>query len=269
MVSRTQKKEAIEIFKLHLSERKSCRLLQFDRSVFRRKRFKNEGQIQQAIKEIAYAHRRWGYRQICREMRKRNKINFKKVYRIYTELGLKYRIKPRKKRLPMPTVPLQVPSSPNKVWSMDFVHDSFYSGKRFRILNIIDVFSRECIASEAEISITSERVTRVLNSIKANRNLPEQIVVDNGPEFISKNFLKWAAENKVEIRFINKGRPTENGFVESFNGKFRNECLNENWFKDLREAKQIILEWKEHYNTSRPHSSLGGISPFEYLKKVA
>jgi putative transposase len=123
-----------------------------------------------------------------------------------------------------------------------FVHDSFYTGKKFRLLNIIDVYSQECIASEAEISITSERVTKILNVFKVNRNLSEQIVVDNGHEFISKNFLKWSAENKVEIRFINKRRPTENGFVESFNGKFLNECLNENWFKDLREAKQIILE---------------------------
>jgi putative transposase len=202
-------------------------------------------------------------------MRKRIIINPKKVYRIYTELGLKCRVKPRKKRLSMPIVPLQIPSSSGKVWSMDFVQDSFYSGKRFRILNIIDVFSRECVSSEAELSITAERVIMILDKLKANRNLPEQIVVDNGPEFTSKKFLKWAAENKVEIRFINKGRPMENGFVESFNGKFRNECLNENWFKDLKEAKQIITEWKEHYNTSRPHSSLGGMSPLEYLKKVA
>ncbi len=269
MVSRTQKKEAIEIFKLHLSERKSCKLLQFDRSVFRRKKYKNEESIQKEIKDIAYRRRRWGYRQICREMRKRIIINPKKVYRIYTELGLKCRVKPRKKRLSMPIVPLQIPSSSGKVWSMDFVQDSFYSGKRFRILNIIDVFSRECVSSEAELSITAERVIMILDKLKANRNLPEQIVVDNGPEFTSKKFLKWAAENKVEIRFINKGRPMENGFVESFNGKFRNECLNENWFKDLKEAKQIITEWKEHYNTSRPHSSLGGMSPLEYLKKVA
>lgn len=270
MVSRNQKKEAIELLKTHLSERKSCKLLQFDRSVFRRKKLKSDDKIHEEIKKIAYSRRRWGYRQICREMRKRLVINHKRVYRIYTELGLKYRVKPRRKRMPLPTtVPMLVPSSPNKVWSMDFVHDCFYSGRRFRILNIIDTFSRECIASEAEISITSERLVRILDSLKQTRDMPEQIVVDNGPEFVSKSFLKWATENNVEIRFIQKGKPTQNAFVESFNGKFRNECLNEHWFRDLREVKQIIFQWKEHYNTSRPHSSLGGMPPLEYLKKVA
>lgn len=184
-------------------------------------------------------------------------------------MGLKYRIKLRKKRRFVDNAPILLPEGPQCRWSMDFVSDTLVSGKRFRILNIIDDFSRESKPGLIAASIPADRMIRHLNELKKSIGLPKQMVMDNGPEFTSRRFQKWASENGVELHFIDPGKPMQNGFVESFNGKMRDECLNENWFETLSEAERIINEWRIHYNNERPHSSLRGLSPREYLEKIA
>lgn len=268
---REQKREAVMLIKTKLGERKSCRLLQISRTVFRYRcglQDKNK-ELKDRIRSLAYKHRRAGYRQIHSFIRQGEHVNHKRIYRLYSELGLKYRIKRKQKRLSLPTVPKIVPKKSEERWSMDFMSDSLYSGRKFRILNIIDDFGRFAVVTKAEFSITSERLVRILNEVSEVRSLPKQIVVDNGPEFTSKTFLRWAFEKRVDIHFITPGKPTENAFIESVNGKMRNECLNENWFKDIEEARRLIEEWRIFYNSERPHSSLGGLTPEEYLRRSA
>ncbi|MDI7166174.1 IS3 family transposase [Leptospira santarosai] len=270
-MSREQKQKAIEFIKPKLGERKSCRILNVSRTGFRHKSklFEKDKDLKDRIRELAYRHKRAGYRQIHAFIRKEERVNRKRIYRLYSELGLKYRIKRKRKRISLPSVPKIVPNNSGERWSMDFMSDSLYSGRKFRILNIIDDCRRLEIATRGEFSITAEKLIRILNEVSETYNLPKQIVVDNGPEFTSKTFLRWAFEKGVDIHFITPGKPTENAFIESFNGKMRNECLNENWFKNLEEAQRLIEDWRNFYNLERPHSSLGGLTPEEYLRRTA
>jgi len=152
---------------------------------------------------------------------------------------------------------------------MDFVNDVLYDGRKFRTFNLIDDCSREAITQYVDFSINGIRLVRVFEELKQRRILPKQIVSDNGTEFTSKVFRKWAADNNVEIHYIDKGKPTQNAFVESFNGKFRDECLNEEWFGSLLSARSIIEAWRVDYNTERPHKGLNGMSPYEFIAKIA
>ncbi len=161
-----------------------------------------------------------------------------------------------------------VPLVPNERWSMDFQHDLLATGQRFRSLNIVDDFSRECPAIEVDTSLPGTRVVRVLDRLAETRGLPLEIVLDNGPEMISKALDEWAYRNGVRLNFIEPGKPTQNAFIESFNGRFRDECLNENWFLDLGDAREIIEAWRIDYNTSRPHSSLGYATPEEFASSL-
>ena len=202
-------------------------------------------------------------------IRKERKLNHKKIYRLYTKLGLKYRIKKKKKRNTGEKSPLVVPGNINERWSMDFVSDSLYDRRRFRVFNLIDDCSRESIIQHADFSITGKRLIRIFDELKTLRLLPKQIVCDNGTEFTSKAFMKWAADNNIDLHFIDKGKPMQNAFVESFNGKFRNECLNEEWFLSIQEAREKIKNWQNEYNTERLQSSLNGLSPHEFIGKLA
>lgn len=253
----------------YVSERRACELLGLSRSVHRYKLKEDDAEVLERIKQIAKKYRRFGYRRIYEKLSREMVINHKKVYRLYTILDLKYRRK-RKKRcrisIQKPIIP---PSGKDQRWSMDFMSDSLYYGRRFRILNAIDDFGREALLGHAEFSISGLRVVRLLDRIKETRPLPRQIVVDNGPEFTSKVFLEWADKNNVDVHFIDKGKPTQNAVIESYNGKFRDECLNEHWFKDIHEARIAIEAWIEHYNTDRPHSSLDGMTPSEFIEKSA
>lgn len=156
------------------------------------------------------------------------------------------------------------PERVNQHWSMDFVSDSLFNGRRFRVLTLVDDFSRECPALEADHSLTGQRVARVLDRIALVRGLPEVITVDNGPEFIGKALDLWAFEHSVRLRFIQPGKPVQNAFIESFNGKFRDECLNEHVFASLQSAQKTIESWRQDYNVNRPHSSLGDMTPEEF-----
>jgi putative transposase len=191
-------------------------------------------------------------------------INHKRTERIYREEGLSLRLKKRKKRISHHRVVMDKPVRINQHWSMDFVSDSLYNSRRFRVLTVVDDFSRECPILEVDHSLTGKRVTRVLERIALTRGLPEAITVDNGPEFISKALDLWAFENNVKLRFIQPGKPTQNAYVESFNGKFRDECLNDNVFVNLHSAQKIIETWRLDYNSVRPHSSLNGMAPTEF-----
>jgi putative transposase len=262
--SSRQRKAVSCIIKRGISERKACKILGYSRSTIRykSKRIVDEG-LRKRIKNIAYSpkYRRAGYRRIYKKIRRTRLINHKKVYRIYTELGLKIRVKKRKKRVPMPITPIPVPQTTNAVWAMDFMSDCFSDKRRFRTLNILDICSREAVGIEVDTSIPSLRVIRTLEKLKVIRGLPRDIVLDNGPEFIAGSLERWTKDNGIDLHFIDKGKPTQNAFIESFNGKFRNECLNEHIFVSLKEAKKIIEDWRNFYNKERY------LAPEEFVNK--
>jgi len=218
---------------------------------------------------LAARRPRFGYRRLTILLRREGWVaNHKRVYRVYRQEGLAVRRKRRKKLAAGARVVLPLPVRPNERWSMDFMGDTLASGRTFRTLNIVDDASRECLAIEVDTSLSGCRVTRVLDRIAATRPLPVMIVSDNGPEFTSKVLDAWAYARRVQLHFIRPGKPVENAFVESFNGKFRDECLNENWFLGLADAREKIETWRLDYNQVRPHSSLGDRTPTEYAATV-
>jgi putative transposase len=196
-------------------------------------------------------------------------INHKRTERIYREEGLMLRRKRRRKGAAGLRVTMPVPKKPNEHWSMDFVTDSIVTGRRFRALAIIDDFSRECPVTEVDTSLGGARVVSVLDRLAETRGLPEVITMDNGPEFAGKTLDEWAYRKGVKLNFIRPGKPIENAYAESFNGRFRDECLNTNWFMSLRHARDIIEYWRRDYNEVRPHSSLNNRTPREYALTTA
>lgn len=194
-------------------------------------------------------------------------MNHKRVYRLYRDEGLSVRKRPRK-RLARARVPASVPMRPNQRWSMDFVSDALADGRRLRVFNVVDDCTREALVMEVDSSISGGRVARLLDEQAAIRGAyPRSIVCDNGPEFISHALDQWADERGVKLEFIQPGKPVQNCFVESFNGRFRDECLNENWFISLGDARRIIATWKDEYNDVREHGSLGGLTPSEFAQQ--
>ena len=195
-------------------------------------------------------------------------INHKRVERLYKEASLNLPRKRRKRKWHGVREIKPVALRPHQSWSMDFVHDRTENGRNLRVLNVVDDYTRELIACIPEHSFSGYRVARELDQIIEMRNIkPKSITMDNGPEFISRAFMSWAYDKKIRINYIEPGKPTQNAFVESFNGKFRDECLNLNWFKDLKEARRIIEAWKDDYNHHRPHSALNQMTPMEYKKQ--
>lgn len=198
------------------------------------------------------------------------KVNWKLVYRVYREEKLSLRVRKRRRIASLVRVPMDVPKRPNLRWSMDFVSDQLGStGRRFRCLTIVDDFTRECLAIEVDTSLPGDRVARVLDRLAFLRGLPQGIVIDNGPEFTGRALDTWAFARKVKLDHIRPGKPVENAFIERFNGRLRDECLNEHWFSTLKEAQVRIEAWRQDYNRNRPHSSLGDMTPEEFAKTVA
>src|SRR5690606_31999358 len=195
-------------------------------------------------------------------------VNKKRTYRIYTEEGLQVRTKKRKKLI-RPRQPMEVPTAVNRRWSMDFVSDQLSSGRRCRVLNVVDDVSREVIGQLVSVSINGHQVARFLNQLIEERAKPKSIVCDNGTEFTSKAMFFWSQGSKVKLAFIQPGKPTQNAFIESLNGKFRNECLNQQWFRTMDEARIEIDLWRTQYNHVRPHSSLNYMPPVEYAQRAA
>jgi len=251
------------------SERRACTIVGLCRNSYRyQAKPKNDDEIRARLRELAEKRRKSGAPMLHTLLRREGyQINHKRTERLYREEGLSLRRKKRKKSSSHLRVAMDRPERINQHWSMDFVSDSLYNGRRFRVLTIVDNFSRECPALEVDHSLTGKRVTRVLDRIAMTRALPEVITVDNGPEFISKALDLWAFENNVKLRFIQPGKPTQNAYIESFNGKFRNECLNDNVFVCLDSARKLIEDWRQDYNEERPHSSLGDMTPQEFATR--
>ena len=194
-------------------------------------------------------------------------MNHKRIYRVYRAEGLMVRRRKRKRLARTKRQPIAVPTNQNERWSMDFTADTLASGRSFRTLNIVDDCSRECPAIEVATSLPGQRVTRVLDRLAETRGVPDCIVIDNGPEFAGKALDAWAYRHGVNLHFIRPGKPVDNAYIESFNGKFRDECLNEHWFTDIEDARTKIETWRQDYNTVRPHSSLGNLTPHEYVMR--
>jgi len=216
------------------------------------------------MKEIAAVRIRYGFWRVYILLRREGfKDNHKRVYRIYKEEGLNLRTKrPRRSKASANRMERPDISTINQVWSMDFVADQTFEGRKFRALTIVDNYSRKCIAIHTQQSIKGDDVVSVLDRIKeVDGYKPERIQVDNGSEFISKSLDKWAYENAVTLDFSRPGTPTDNPFIESFNGSFRDECLNTNWFLSLEDAEEKIEVWRNDYNEFRPHSSLNDLTP--------
>jgi putative transposase len=271
VVNRSQKRQATQLVLEHLdfSERRACMIVGLPRSVYRYQSIKRDDtEIREGLRQLAFRYKRYGYRRLTALLNLKTPVNHKRVYRIYCEEGLKIRRKRTRRKGVFSRSPLVIPKDSNQRWSMDFVSDTA-GQRRIRTLNVIDDCTRESLAIEVDTSISGERVTRVLERIALRRQLPRQIVVDNGPEFTSRAFLRWSITRNIDIHFIDKGKPTQNAFIESFNGKFRDECLNQFLFADLREARLKIEAWRVEYNTQRPHSSLGYLTPESYAKKIA
>lgn len=223
------------------------------------------------LRSLAEERRRFGYQRLHVLLRREGfKVNWKLVYRVYREEKLSLRVRKRRRIASLVRVPMDVPKRPNLRWSMDFVSDQLGStGRRFRCLTIVDDFTRECLAIEVDTSLPGDRVARVLDRLAFLRGLPQGIVIDNGPEFTGRALDTWAFARKVKLDHIRPGKPVENAFIESFNGRLRDECLNEHWFSTLKEAQVRIEAWRQDYNRNRPHSSLGDMTPEEFAKTVA
>ena len=226
-----------------------------------------QNELRVRLKDLAASRVRYGYRRLHVLLRREGwHINHKRVYRLYKQEGLSLRLKTKKKRASEPRVPRPAPTAPNECWSMDFVADRLADGRAFRMLTLVDNFSRISPAIEVDFSLTGQRVVEVLGRLKLMHQLPQSIKVDQGSEFISKALDAWAHSNNVKLEFSRPGKPTDNAFIESFNGRLRQECLNLNWFMALDDARQIIERWRQDYNLERPHSSLDRQTPNEFVR---
>ena len=280
MVGPQAEREAVRVVReeARLSERHACGLIGMHRGSWRyRPRERDDAALRTRLRELAGERPRFGYRRLHiflgREKTEsgelRWRVNHKRVYRLYREEGLAMRRRKRKRFRAEARVPLVLPGAANEVWTMDYTHDELSSGQKFRTLNLMDGYTREALAIEVDTSLPGLRVVRVLERLREMRGTPAAIQVDNGTEFTSRAVDQWAYQQGVALHFIERGKPTQNALIESFNGKFRDECLNQNWFVDLRGAREIIEAWRVDYNTVRPHSSLRYLTPEEFAATAA
>ena len=256
----------------HMSERQACRLIGLARSThrYRGRKAGRDAELRQRSKDLAAQRMRFGYRRLTAMLvREGVEVNHKRVYRLYREEGLVMRIRHRRRIRWKGTVTSPAAARPNQRWSIDFVSDCVSTGKVFRRLTMVDDCTRECPTIEVDTSVGGLRVRRVLDRVAAERGLPEAIVLDNGPEFRGRALAAWSEERGVRLEFIQPGKPVQNAYVESFNGRLRDECLNANWFTSLNDARRKIEEWRQDYNQQRPHSSLQYLSPAAFARTRA
>ena len=251
------------------SQRRACGLMVMAVSSYRYRRRRRDEPLRSRLVELAREKPRFGYRRLhvllCRSG---ERVNHKRVHRVYREAGLMIRRKKRKHCV-RAGKPLVERTAANQEWALDFVHDAVECGRSIRVLSVVDAYTRECLALEVDTSFASRRVTRVLDEIVAERGVPQTIRCDNGPELTSRHFLAWSIERQIEVVHIQPGKPTQNGRLESFNGRLREECLNLSWFQNLFDARRKIAAWRKEYNEERPHSSLGYRTPKEFAEQVA
>ena len=254
------------------SERHACRVLRLVRGTYRYKSHQKAWtELRARIREIAQSRVRYGYRKILVLLRREGwQVGKHLVYRLYKEEGLALKKRPQKRRKAVKHREERfLAKEPNEGWSIDFVADQLQDGRRFRALTIVDVFTRECVAIEVGQSLRGEDVVRTLNRLKHEGRTPKLLFCDNGSEFSGQAMDLWAYQNGVKIDFSRPGKPTDNAFIESFNGTFRDECLNIHWFETLAEARQLIEGWRQEYNGSRPHRALKDRTPSEFASEHA
>ena len=270
MVTPAAEREAVAHLKIEheMSERRACQLLQCCRMTVRYASVRaDDAGLRDRMKAIAHERRRFGYRRINVLLRREGiSVNHKRLFRLYREEKLSVRKRGGRKRALGTRAPMLVPLLANQRWSLDFVSDQFTDCRRFRVLTVIDDCTRECIALVADTSLSGKRVARELNQLILQRGVPKMVVSDNGTEFTSNAILNWADEAKVEWHYIVPGKPMQNGFIESFNGKLRDEKLNDTLFSTLHQARVELANWRNDYNHHRPHSGLGWLTPSEFAK---
>ena len=253
----------------HLSERRACSLVGLARDSYRHPPAADQAtrDLSDKIVENAQARRRFGYGRVHDMLRPEfSGVNHKRVYRLYSASNLAVRKRKKTKRPLSERVPLQIAKSVNEVWSMDFVSDSLSNGRRIKCLTVADDFSHECVDITADYGISGQYVTRLLDRAAIFRGYPLALRTDNGPEFTSRAFMAWAQSHGIRHILIEPGRPMQNGYIESFNGKFRDECLNDHWFETLHQARSTIAIWRQDYNEVRPHSSVGRVPPAHFAE---
>jgi transposase InsO family protein len=273
MVGPAAKREAVAHLKvtMGLSERRACQIISTDRKTIRyRSSRPPEVELRAKLRDLANERRRFGYRRLFILLRRDGETSgVNRIYRLYREEGLSVRKRKARRRAVGMRAPILVEAKANARWSLDFVHDQFACGRRFRILNVVDDVTRECLAAIPDTSISGRRVARELTTLVERRGEPGMIVSDNGTELTSNAILAWSKAHKVEWHYIAPGRPMQNGYVESFNGRMRDELLNESLFFGLDHARSAIAEWADDYNNFRPHSSLGYQTPANYAGIIA
>jgi putative transposase len=273
MVTPVARREAVaHLCKVHgVSQRRACRAIGVDRTSIRyRSRRPDDKALRSRLRELATVRRRFGWRRLQVLLsREGTQLNHKKLRRLYVEERLQVRRRIGRKRSAPMRVPLLAAQRPNQRWSMDFVHDTLVDGRRFRILSMVDDHTRESLCLVADTSLPAARVIRELEAVIGRRGMPAQCVSDNGPEFTSLAMLRWMQGLRIDWRYIDPGKPQQNAFVESFNGRLRDEFLNETLFTSLSQARAELETWRRDYNTERPHSSLGNLTPIAYAARIA
>lgn len=270
MVSPKAKRKALSHIreKFRLSVRQGCRILGLHESTFyhRSKRVRDDEPLKKAILELVTKKSYFGFPMVFSKLREQQgfKDNHKRIRRIYREMGLQIGKRMKSRKVQRPKLLLAVPTQPNELWAMDFVLDSFSTGRRFRTLTVKDLYTHEALVLHVDHSITGEGVAGAIDRLG---RLPKGIVCDNGSEFVSKAMDQWSYRNGVELKFIQPGKPTQNAFIESFNGRFRAECLNQNWFENLDQARSMIEAWRLEYNTERPNKAIGRKTPDAFAKE--
>lgn len=257
---------AFAVAEYGMSERQACKLVELDRSSYRYEpRADRNAELRQELVRLARQKPRYGYRRLHAVLSRRGiAASPQRVYRLYRAEGLMVR-RLKRKRLARIATPSHVVRC-NQEWALDFVADAIATGRGIRVLTVVDAFTRECLSLEVDTSLSSRRVTRSLEAVIQQRGMPEAIRCDNGPELTSRHFLSWCEERKIQLIHIQPGRPMQNGHVESFNGRLRDECLNASWFHTLADARSKIAAWRDEYNGERPHSSLGYRTPNEFAE---
>ena len=254
-----------------MPQRRACRLVGVARSTmrYRRRQRGDDDALRARLRELAAQRPRFGYRRLHVLLRREGlTVNHKRVARLYRKEGLAVPCRKRKARTPIRRGRPPAPAHSNELWALDFVQDALASGRTIRVLSVIDVFTREALALEVDTSLPGSRVVRVLDRLRGERPLPTQLVLDNGPELISRVLEEWAHQHAVALHFIDPGKPVQNAFCESFHGRLRDECLNEQWFLGLTDAQQIVETWRQDYNHARPHSALGYQTPAEFAQRA-
>lgn len=272
MVGPAAKREAVAHLQavMGLSERRACSFVGADRKMIRyRSSRPPETELRGRLRDLANERRRFGYRRLFILLRREGEPSgINRIYRLYREEGLTVRKRRARRRAVGTRAPILVEARPNARWSLDFVHDQFACGRRFRVLNIVDDVTRECLAAIPDTSISGRRVARELTDLISRRGKPDMIVSDHGTEFTSNAILSWSKDHRVEWHYIAPGKPMQNGYVESFNGRMRDELLNESLFFGLDHARSAIAEWRHDFNTARPHSSLGYQTPAAFAEAL-